>query len=172
MKAPRFINRLVIFLAASRPGSWVFARILHHIDPLVFNLTGGRATLSSFLGGLPVVLLTTVGRKSGRRRTVPLLGVRDPDNPGRLAVVASNWGQRRNPGWYYNLKAHPQAVCIVDGRTGEYVAHEAEGEAYERFWRLAEAAYPGFPRYKERAADRHIPIMVLEPMTILSPTDY
>ncbi|HFQ95386.1 MAG TPA: DUF385 domain-containing protein, partial [Anaerolineae bacterium] len=58
---------------------------------------------------------------------------------------------------------HLQAVCTVDGRTGEYVAHEAEGETYERFWRLAEAAYPGFPRYKERAAGRHIPIMVLEP---------
>ena len=163
MKAPRAINRLTVYLAASRPGSWVFARILHHIDPLVFKLTGGRATLSSFLGGLPVVLLTTVGRKSGKRRIVPLLGTRDPDNPGRLALVASNWGQRHNPGWYYNLKAHPQAICTVDGRTSEYVAHEVEGEEYERFWRLAEAAYPGFPRYKERAAGRHIPIMVLEP---------
>jgi len=163
-KAPDIINRLTVKIAASRPGSWAFARLLHHIDPIVFRMTGGRQTLTGFLGGVPVVILTTIGRKSGQPRTTPLLGIRDPERPEAVILVASNWGQRRNPGWYYNLKAHPRAVCVIDGKEGEYTAREAEGEEYERFWRLAEATYPGFPRYKARAAGRHIPILVLEPM--------
>ncbi len=160
---PNILHRITIAIAASRPGSWLFARILHHIDPLVFKLTGGRHTLTSVLAGLPVIMLTTIGRKSGQPRTLPLLGIRDPDHPGTLAVIASNWGQARNPGWYYNLKAHPQAQVALAGETRAYRAHEAEGEEYKRFWRLAEATYPGFPRYKKRAAGRHIPIMALEP---------
>ncbi len=160
---PNIVNRLIAQVAASRPGSWIFARILHHMDPIVFRLTHGRHTLTSALAGLPVIMLTTTGRKSGQPRTTPLLGIRDPDHPGTLAVIASNWGQARNPGWYYNLKAHPQAEVTIAGQPHAYRAHEAEGEEYERFWRLAEATYPGFPRYKERAAGRHIPIMVLEP---------
>jgi deazaflavin-dependent oxidoreductase (nitroreductase family) len=162
MKAPNFVNRLIVQLAASRPGAWLFARILHHIDPIVFNLTGNRSTLTGFLGGVPVVLLTTTGRKSGQPRTVPLLGIRDPQRPGALAVIASNWGQQHNPGWFYNLKANPQATCTIEGEAQACLAHEAQGEEYARFWRLAEATYPGFPRHQERAAGRHIPIMVLE----------
>ena len=108
-------------------------------------------------------MLTTIGRKSGRPRTLPLLGIRDPEHPQTIALIASNWGQQHNPGWYYNLKAHPRTTCTINGVSDVFLAHEAEGEEYDHFWRLAEATYPGFPRYKERAAGRHIPIMVLEP---------
>ncbi len=160
---PNLLNKFIVKIAASGPGSWLFSKILHHIDPAAFRMTGGRRTLTSVLTGLPIVMLTTIGRKSGQPRTLPLLGVRDGENAGVFALIASNCGQQRNPGWYYNLKANPWATCVIDGVSGEYVAREAEGADYERFWRYAVAVYPGFPQYKKRAAGRHIPIMVMTP---------
>ncbi len=79
--------------------------------------------------------------------------------------MASNWGQTKNPGWYYNLKAHPEATGIIAGGAPlRFRATEATGQDYDRFWQLAQRTYPGFPRYRERADSRHIPIMVLEPL--------
>src|SRR5712692_4720625 len=99
------MQRAIRRLAASGPGSWFFARVLHHIDRPVFRLTRGRHTLASLLSGLPVVMLTTTGARSGVLRTVPVLGLPTPDG---LAVIASNYGQERHPSWYYNLRANPQ----------------------------------------------------------------
>ncbi len=160
---PNLFNKFVIKIATSEPGSRLFSHILHHIDPLICRMTNGRRTLTSILTGLPIVILTTTGRKSGKARTLPLLGIRDHENDGIFVLIASNWGRQRNPGWYYNLRANPRATCIIDGLTGEYDAREAEGAEYDRFWRYAEATYPGFSAYRERAAGRHIPIMMMTP---------
>ena len=112
--------------------------------------------------GLPVVILTTAGAKSGLPRTTPLLCIRDEDNPETFALIATNWGQRHYPGWYHNLKANPQATCSIRGQSGNYRAHEAEDDEYDKFWRIAGATYLGFPLYKERiGTTRHIPIMVM-----------
>ena len=157
------LNAVAFKIMGSKPGAWLFSHILHRIDPVVFRMTNGRKPLSAIFSGLPIVMLTTTGRKSGQPRTLPLLGVLDQENKGIFALVASNWGRQHNPAWYYNLKAHPRATCVIDGVTGEYIAKEAAGEEYDRFWRYAEAAYPGFPAYKKRAAGRHIPIMVMTP---------
>lgn len=159
-----WLRRVVFRITASGPGAKILSRILHHVDPVVFKLTRGRRTLTSLITGLPIVMLTTTGRKSGRPRTLPLLGVWDAEQAGRFALIASNWGQQRNPGWYYNLKAHPLAHCVINGDHGDYRAHEATGEEYDRFWRCAEATYPGFTAYKKRAAGRHIPIMIMTPV--------
>ena len=75
--------------------------------------------------------------------------------------MASNFGQQHYPAWYFNLKANPLATCTLRGQAGEYLAHEAEGAEYDHYWQLAQAAYAGFPLYKERASHRRIPIMVL-----------
>src|SRR6185437_5338707 len=104
----RFLRRL----ASSGPGAWVFSRVMHRVDRPVHRLTRGRHTLGSLLSGLPVVMLTTVGARTGRPRTVPVLGI--PVGNG-VAVIASNWGQRRHPAWYYNLRSHPEAQVVVDG---------------------------------------------------------
>ena len=148
-------------LASTRLGSWLYARTLHHMDRAFLTLTRGRTTLSSVLAGLPEVMLTTVGAKSGLPRTLPLICIRDEADPQTFALIASNWGQHHNPAWYYNLKAHPQARCTFGGQTGEYVAHEATGEEYEKFWQRAVDAYIGYPLYQQRAGGRHIPIMVM-----------
>jgi hypothetical protein len=70
--------------------SWLYGRVLHHIDRLVYRLTRDRHTLGSWVAGLPVVMLTTTGAKTGQQRTSPVIGVPNGDN---LVVVASNWGR-------------------------------------------------------------------------------
>ena len=158
-----FFQGLVQKIGSSRFGAWFYARTLHHFDRVAFKLTGGRATLTSALAGLPVVLLTTTGVKSGLPRTLPLLCIRDERNPTTFALVASNWGQPHYPAWYFNLKANPRAIGSIRGQTATYVAHEASGEEYERFWQYAADTYPGYPLYKQRVGERGIPIMIMTP---------
>jgi deazaflavin-dependent oxidoreductase (nitroreductase family) len=157
------LHSLTKKFAASRAGIWLLSRILHHLDRLVLSLTGERGTLTAALAGVPIVVLTTRGAKSGLLRSIPLLPIRDAQNPEQFALVASNWGGRSHPAWYFNLKAHPQAHCAVEGRSGEYTAHEVSGEEYHRLWERATRTYFGFRRYQQRAGGRHIPIMVMVP---------
>lgn len=143
------------------PVSWVFARTLHRIDRPVFRITRGRRTLTSMLTGLPVVMLTTTGARSGVPRTVPLLGLPDGD---RIVVIASNYGQTDNPSWYYNLRAHPRAeISVAGGALQEVRAHEVAGAERERLWGLGLSIYPAWAGYAKRATGRRIPVMVLEP---------
>jgi F420H(2)-dependent quinone reductase len=100
------LQKLLRRFAASGPRSCLFARVLHRIDRPVFRLTNGRATFASALSGLPVVMLTTKGAKSGRHRTIPLIGA--PDGDG-VAIIASNYGEDQHPAWYYNLRTDPEA---------------------------------------------------------------
>ena len=110
------LQRAIRSFAASGPGSWLFVRTLHHIDRPVFRATRGRHTLANLLSGIPVVMLTTTGARSGLPRTVPVLGLPTPNG---LAVIASNFGQERHPSWYYNLLASPDGEVTVDGETHE-----------------------------------------------------
>ena len=87
-----------------------------------------------------------------------MLGVPDGAN---LVVMASNWGQRHHPAWYYNLRAHPEATVTVGGTSRQVRAHEASGQERERLWRRGLEVYPGYAAYERRAANRHIPVMVL-----------
>jgi deazaflavin-dependent oxidoreductase (nitroreductase family) len=164
-----FFHGLVQKIGSSRFGAWFYARTLHHFDRVAFKLSGGRATLTSALAGLPVVLLTTSGAKTGLPRTLPLLCIRDERNPDRFALVASNWGQHHYPAWYHNLKANPRAIGSIRGQTGAYVAHEASGEEYERFWQCAANTYGGYPLYKQRVGGRRIPIMIMTPENSKTP---
>ena len=166
MSKPRYsaLNLWMHKIGSTKLGSWFFARTLHHIDRASLILTGGRTTLSIALTGFPEVMVTTIGAKSKLPRTLPLVYIRDDADPCRFALIASNFGQPHNPGWYYNLKANPIAECALDGRTGKYVAREATGEEYDKFWQGAVNAYIGYPLYKQRAGGRHIPIMILSPL--------
>lgn len=157
------LQSFVQSLASSRPGAWMFAHVAHPLDALVLWISRGRTTLTGVLAGVPTVILTTTGAKSGRPRSLPLLCIRDAQDSFVFALIATNWGRRRYPAWYFNLRAHPQAVCSIDGRTAAYVAHEASGEEYDRFWSYATRIYKGYPLYKQRITGRHIPVMVMKP---------
>ena len=158
------LNSLIQKIASTRPSAWFFARTLHHVDRVVLKLSRGRATLSSLLAGLPVVILTTLGAKSGRPRTLPLVCIRDERDERRFALIASNFGQQHYPAWYFNLKKNPEATCSIRGQSGKYVAHEAQDDEYQRFWQYAVDTYVGYSLYKQRLAKRRIPIMVMMPV--------
>jgi deazaflavin-dependent oxidoreductase (nitroreductase family) len=160
------LQRGMRLLAGTRPMAWLFARVLHHLDGPVLRRTGGRHSVSSALTGMPIVELTTVGARSGEARTLPLVGV--PDGDG-LVLVASNYGQQRNPAWYYNLKAHPRCSVGFRGQRREMDASEAEGDERQRLWELDVAVYPPRNHYARRAGNRRIPVMVLRPVAQVGP---
>lgn len=149
------------WLGSQRPVTWVFSHSMHHLDPLVYRLTNDRHTAISIFTGMPVILVTTTGARSGEPRTVPLIGMPHEE---RLALIGSNWGRAYAPSWYYNLRANPEATVTQESRSKTYTAHEATGDEYEMFWQIAVDAYAGYAAYKQRAG-RHIPIMVLTPAT-------
>ena len=125
----------------------MFARVLHHVDGPVSRLTRGRQTVTGLLTGLTIAMLTTTGARSGQPRSVPLLGFAADDG---FVVIASNYGQRRHPAWYHNLRADPQALLLVDGVTRAVVAELVTGERRERIWATAVALYPGWGVYRSR----------------------
>jgi len=156
------VQRFMRRFASSGPGSWVFARVSHRIDRPVYRWTKGRHTLGSLVSGIPIVMLTTTGARSGRPRTVPVLGL--PTEYG-LVVIASNFGQRHQPAWYHNLRADPEATVAVSGEGGRRVrAVEAEGERRDRIWEEGLKVYPGWSQYERRASHRKIAVFVLEPV--------
>jgi deazaflavin-dependent oxidoreductase (nitroreductase family) len=154
------LQKSIRSFASSGPGSWLFVRVLHHVDRPVNRLTRGRHTLTSALSGLPVVLLTTTGAKSGQPRTVPLVAIPMQDE---LAIIASNFGQERHPAWYYNLRAHPEAEIVIHGVRRKVRGIEADGERRDRVWQEGLRVYPGFDQYERRASHRDICVFVLEP---------
>ncbi len=110
--------------------------------------------------GLPIVLVTYRGARTGKLRKTPLMRV---SHDGRYAAVASNGGQPTNPQWYASLRAEP-VVDIQDGTvTREYTARELSGDEKALWWRRAVAAYPDYAEYQRRAG-RQIPVFVLEPI--------
>jgi deazaflavin-dependent oxidoreductase (nitroreductase family) len=154
-------RRLMRLSGAVPPISWLYARTLHHADRLVYRLTRGRATFVSLVTGLPIVMLTTTGAKSGQRRTLPLVALPEGN---RMIIIASNYGQYRNPSWYYNLRANPRATITYEGVTREVMARELEGEERDRHYERGIGIYPGWTQYRERAAHRRIPVIELSPV--------
>jgi deazaflavin-dependent oxidoreductase (nitroreductase family) len=91
---------------------------------------------------------------------VPLAGIADG---ARIVLIASNFGQARNPAWYYNLRAEPSATITVQGHPARYRCREATTEEYEDYWARALTLFPGWAKYHERAT-RHIPVLVFTPI--------
>ena len=110
-EANRFQRAMRLF-AASTVGSAIFSRTAHHADRAVARVTGGSRTFAGILTGVPTVLLTTTGAKSGKARTVPVLGV---PHPAGMGVIASNFGSTKHPSWYHNLRADPACSLSIDG---------------------------------------------------------
>jgi deazaflavin-dependent oxidoreductase (nitroreductase family) len=107
--------------------------------------------------GATILLLTTVGRRSGESRTTPLIHRTDGD---RWVVVASKGGAPENPGWYENLKANPEATIEVKGETVPVRATAAEGAERARLWSLMTEVWPAYDEYQTRT-EREIPIVLL-----------
>lgn len=159
IRKPNTFQKLLHHFVMLHSVSAFFATRVHNIDTLVLKLTEGKHGVSEILGW-DIVRLTTTGARTGQPRIVPLVGLFEGE---KIALIASSFGRVHNPGWYYNLKVHPECDVEFNHHLGKYVARETIGEEYEFYWQLAISFYAGYEKYRQRAAPRHIPVMVLEP---------
>ena len=123
-----------------------------------YESSGGTTGITLRDTGLPVVIITNRGARSGKVRKTPVMRV---EHGGSYAAVASQGGAPTHPLWYYNLRAEPR-VELQDGpRKQDMVAREVSGDERERWWERAVAAYPPYAEY-QRKTSRVIPVFVLE----------
>lgn len=148
---------LIASLARRLGGTRLFALIGRLYMPLDRRL--GAASPRLLALGLPSLLITTTGRKSGQARTNPLLYAADGD---AFVVIGSNWGQTHHPAWSANLLADPRATVVVAGVTIEVVARLAEGAERERLRGLLLAMWPAYAVYEKRAGGRDLRLFRLE----------
>lgn len=151
-----FLHRFIML----RPVTAFFADKTHIIDNAIFKLTKGRHSFSEYLGW-NIIQINTIGAKTRKLHKLVLLVLIDGD---KIGLIASNFGRKPNPGWYYNLIKNPICDVQLNGIWSKYIAHEIHGEEYKKYWSMAVASYKGYEKYKERASHRHIPVMVLEPI--------
>lgn len=157
---PPWWHRVLAHFTSTRIGTWLTYLTFYPLERLTLRLTHGQHTLSNLLWGLPVMLLTTTGAKSGQLHQTPLLTVVDGD---QVILIASNWGRSHHPAWYYNLCAHPQATLSLQNHTQTYAAQEATEAERDKYWPMANVLYPGYSAYRRRVR-RKIPMMILTPV--------
>ena len=119
---------------------------------------------SSALGGpgvLPTLLLTTIGRRSGEPRPLPLIY---GEANGSYVIVASKGGMPNHPIWFLNLEANPECDLMVGPKAVKARARVAEGEEREALWKQMAEIYPPYEDYRKSAGDRVIPVVVLDPI--------
>jgi deazaflavin-dependent oxidoreductase (nitroreductase family) len=130
-------------------------------DVLAYNRTlieQFRADGGASMGDRPLLLLTTIGSRSGEERTSPMMYVRSDD---RLFVIASNNGAARHPAWFHNLVAEPTVTVEVPGATYRATAVPLSGDDYDEQWARIQQKYPFFTEHQQRAGDRTIPVVEL-----------
>lgn len=130
------------------------------LDLAMQERTGGRVSLLRMIG-MPSLVLTVTGRKSGKLRSVPLLYVPYGED---FLVIGSNWGQATHPSWSANLLAHPDASVRVKSREIPVRGRLVTGEERERVWReVITTAWPAYETYAQRAGERKIRVFALHP---------
>ena len=137
-------------------GFHIAMKVLGTLHRWLYRASGGKLGKTFF--GSPVLLLTTIGRKTGRSRTWPLTYLHD--KRGHFVVSAAYGGQPKHPAWYLNLRANPR-VAVQDGeQTRAMIAEVAEGDERSRLWSRLTEAYPAYADY-QRKTKRQIPVVVL-----------
>lgn len=138
------------------PSTWDWVR--EQVE--TYERTGGAEANTLWDTGIPIVVVTTRGAKSGKLRKFALMRV---EHEGEYALVASVGGAPENPNWYHNLKADPTALMIQDGpEPKDYVAREVSGDERAAWWDRAVSVYPSYAEYQENT-DRLIPVFVASP---------
>ena len=136
------------------PSQWVRDQVAE------YEASGGQRANTLLDTGMPIVVVTTRGAKSGKVRKTALMRV---EHGGEYALVASKGGAPEHPEWYYNLVAHPDEVVIQDGpEPFAATVHEVTGDGKAAWWARAVAAYPPYAEYQEKT-DRQIPVFVTTP---------
>jgi len=152
------MKEFLAWFGSTKAGAWIIINIGTRVDRWLIRVTNGSFN-STF--AWPCLLLTTKGARSGARRTVALLYIKDG---GNLVLIASKGGNLKHPAWYLNLKANPEAEVFLEGESKNCVASDADGEEYGRLWQKALEAYSGYDKYQKRAGERKIPVVILRPV--------
>ncbi len=134
---------------------WI--KVLMAINIFLYRLTGG--VLGGRMMGQNVLLLTTVGRRSGKERVTPVNYFRDGEN---YLLVGTNWGKPGQAAWYLNLVKHPEAYIQVKQLKLKVDARDADRDEYPRLWAYVTSLNPFYPRYQAQTR-RRIPIVILTP---------
>ena len=145
-------------LASTRFGGWFATTVIPPIDRFFLRLSDGKWSMAGI--GVPTLLLTTTGRKSGLPRQTPLLYL--PQEDEQIAIVGSRGGRQDHAQWYLNICVDPNVEVTLHGATRAYTANILEGDAYDRLWQRFIAYNPGFQRYQNRV-ERQIPLILLVP---------
>ncbi len=132
-------------------------RIFMSINSFLIRVTRGR--IGAQLGTQTILLLHTVGRKSGQPRVTPIAYFH---YEGRYLLVESNWGKDQHADWYFNLNHQPQTSIEVNGQTIQVQVRFAEGDEYVRMWEYVTKKHPPYLNY-QKMTNRKIPIVVLDP---------
>jgi deazaflavin-dependent oxidoreductase (nitroreductase family) len=133
------------------------AKLMNLAHRLVLTASGNRLLTKPF--GMPLVELHTTGRKSGLPRSCYLTTpIHDSD---RVVLIASKGGDDRNPDWYRNLQAHPDAALVIEGQRHAVRARTADAQEKAELWPKIVAAYKGYAGYQQRT-DRDIPVVICE----------
>jgi deazaflavin-dependent oxidoreductase (nitroreductase family) len=152
------LTRILRELGQTKGFATIYRRLGPRIDPWIFRRSRGR--VASRLYGLPALLLTTTGRRSGLTRVSPLLYLRD----GRdFAVVGTNFGQHHHPAWTANLLARPEAQIEVGAEQLPVVAMPADDATWRRLWPRFVEMYPAYQAYLERTGGRQPRMFILHP---------
>jgi deazaflavin-dependent oxidoreductase (nitroreductase family) len=149
-------TRAVRAAIRTKPGTALAMAFSARVDPWLLSHTNGKFSTGV---GFPTVNVTTVGRKSGQKRTATLVYFTRGDD---VVLIASSFGRDKHPAWYLNLKDNPEAELLSGGRGGTYVANEVFGEERDTLFALAERVYAGYGNYAA-GTERKIPVMVLTP---------
>lgn len=136
----------------------LFLKIFMAMNTFAIRISRGR--IGSQLGTQTILLLHSVGRKSGRHFVTPIAYF---FTDGFYFLIGSNWGKAPQAAWYYNLKARPTTSIEVKGKKIAVQVEEAQGAEYDRLWQYAVEHHPPYSHYKEMTK-RHIPIMLLKPV--------
>lgn len=160
-RKPNPFQRSMQALAGTRPGAWFFSKALRHLDSGMARVTGGRTTIAEFLAGLPVLDVTTTGRKSGQRRTSHLIAIPHGET---LALLGTNFGQTSTPAWALNLEADPHAHAQFKRRGLDVVARPASDEEMTAVFAASREYYGGYAKYQQRITERRVRAFILEPV--------
>jgi len=159
VKSPNVFQRSIQALGSTKPGAWVFHKTLYPIDSVLYRLTKGRVTVAGIFAGLPVIMLTTTGARTGQPRSMPLLGIPMGD---AIAILGTNYGQKPTPGWVYNLRADPSAAVGYHGKTVEVTARLATQAETEEAFVLAAGVYRAYSEYRDRIDGREVSAFILD----------
>ena len=133
-----------------------FIKLFMDFNAFLLRISSGR--IGNKLGTQTILLLETLGRKTGQPRVIPIAYF---FHQGKYLVVESNWGKDKHADWYLNLQKNPYATLQVNGKEVPVKAHDAQGNEYIRLWDFATKKHPPYLNY-QKMTSRHIPIVVFD----------